>query len=158
MQSTGGVLIRNVTISGCVSGGIRNFTAPATGQANTINNCLIAYSGVALQAPSVGILLEDYNNLFGNVTARTNVTAGAHSQAYQPGFAVPLLTLGIHQPTFDALESASPLSSIAGFNPPYDDFYGTVRAATSSWGAVQYEATRRPNDAGYSAGRRMGAT
>lgn len=153
----GGVLVRNLTIIGYVTAGIRVVTAPATGQATTTLNCVIQACASGIQATATSDMLEDYNDLVTNGAARTNVSVGSHSQAYLALMAMPLLTLGIHVPYPGALSPNSQVGAIAGFDPPGADMYNTARVATSSWGGVQYEATRRPNDAGFSAARRMGA-
>lgn len=144
---TGGCTVRNCLFS--AGTGVRQITAPAAGQTNTINNCIITGCGSGLVATATTDLTENYNALFGNSTARTNVTAGANSVAYTPLLLLPLLTMGLHTWRFPSLASASALAAIAGTGVASDDFFGTTRAATSSWGAVQQETTRRPNDAGY---------
>lgn len=149
----GGVTVRNGLIIGVGGTAIFIAAALAVGQILTVNNTLITGCGVAIRGQAVAEIVEDYNNLFGNTTARISVNVGANSTAYSPLLSMPLLTLGIHTWLFGSLSAASALKALAGTSVPAEDLFGTTRAAPSSWAAVQYEATRRPNDSGSSRGR-----
>lgn len=141
----GGVLVRNVDFINCATA-VRVSTAGATGQCTSVNNCVLQADSVGFQGVATTDILEDYNAIYANGTARSNTSIGAHSQTYAGLFAAPLLTLGITTDIFDLMMSVSPLGSIAGLNAPVDDLYGETRAATSSWGCVQYSAGEVPID------------
>lgn len=152
VQRVGGVVARNCT----VAGGLRGFrvgVALAAGQTFTVNNCNIIGVGIGALATTLGNLVEDYNNFYACATDRSNVNVGANSKAYIDLLSSPLLTLGVMNWQTGALDSRSPLVSIAGTGVASDDLYGTARVATSSWGAVQYVANQRPVDAGQPRGR-----
>lgn len=52
----------------------------ATTNVGHIYNCLLYANGTALKAATAGQIVEDYNYGFGTAAARSNVTAGTHSQ------------------------------------------------------------------------------
>lgn len=144
----GGVMVRNCDI---ISGstGVAIGTALAVGQAVVVNNSIIYQSLTGLSCTTVLEFVEDYNDLYVDGTPRTTVAVGSNSQAYPPLLQPQIFVNGaIYTLIPYSLSQWSSLRSIAGINPPYEDLYGTVRAATSSWGAVQYSATQRPSDAG----------
>jgi hypothetical protein len=141
----GGITVRNVLLCGNQFG-VRVTNSPAVGQVNTLNNSVIVSNTTGLSAQATTDLTMDYCNVFGNTTARANVTAGANDQAYLPLFVMPLLTLGVTALIEGDLASYSPLAAIAGTSVPSGDLYGTTRAAPSSWGAVQFEAGRKPDN------------
>lgn len=141
----GGVLVRNCYIVGGAQG-VRVVNALSVGQATTVNNCVVVGCGTGLIATTVAEFIEQKNDLWGNVTARQNVTADANSKAYPPLQQLPLLTLGLMTWIPFYLDSQSQLGSIAGLNPPTNDMWHVLRAATSSWGPAQYTASQRPID------------
>lgn len=148
----GGVFARNITARGNVRGA-QVATAAATGQnALSLYNSLIFANTTGIVATATTDVFEDYNGVDINATARTNTNTGTNSKTFMPLMATPLLSLGVHIPIFGTLDSASLYGSRAGFLPATTDFYGITRAATSSWGAVEYSATRRPSDSGRSRG------
>lgn len=77
----GGITVRNCTLIGCADG-IAVWTALAGGQVTTVNNCIITASNAALKATTTAEFVENYNALFSNASARSNVSTGANSNAY----------------------------------------------------------------------------
>jgi hypothetical protein len=149
----GGITVRNCTIIGGAVG-VKVNTALAAGQTLIVNNCILLDNAVAVQATTLGELVEDYNAFFVNGTDRSTVNTGANSSASTPLLTGPQLSAGaIFTWIFGMLRSDSLLASIAGTGVATDDLYGTTRVATSSWGAVQYIAGQRPADAGQPRGR-----
>lgn len=137
----GGVVVKNCTVLNCTVGiGVQ--TALTVGQTITANNCIVTGCATGLAATTIAEFVDDHNNVFGNTTARSNVTAGANSVAYSPLFAPPLLLAGIRYPwMFGSLSQWSTLAAKAGTGEATDDLFGTTRPATSakkSWGAVQF--------------------
>jgi len=142
----GGISVKNCLMLG--STGAKITTALTVGQATTVNNCLIHTVGVGFQATAVGEILEDYNNIIGCNTARTNTTIGAHSKvnltvletrwffnAIYANAAGKLIT------PFD-LASDSGLLNVAGLNPPILDMRRqTLQDAQREWGALEYDST-----------------
>jgi len=153
----GGILIRNCTLIGGIDAA-RVQNALSVGQATTMNNCIIVFISTGLVATTTAEFIEDRNVFYGNTTNRNTVTAGANSVTYPPLLLMPLLTLGLHSTFFAGLNSLSAVASITGFNPPGDDLYSKTRAATSSYGDMQYFAGQRFDDAGPSHSRRFGAS
>lgn len=137
----GGVTVKNCPIIGSQTG-IAVATALAVGQTLVANNCIVTGCNTGLSATVAAEFPEDYNNVFGNATARSNVTAGANSVAHSPLFAPPILLAGIRYPwVFGALSQWSTLAAKAGTGEASDDLFGVTRPATSakkSWGAVQF--------------------
>lgn len=148
-----GVTARNCTITGCYRG---VFCETNTSGALTLNNSFVTYCIEGITGQATTNITENYNVVSQNGTNRTNTTSGAQSVSDLPGFAMPLLVNGAiyMTPPEGALASWSSATSKAGTSVPSADMYGTTRLGTSSWGAVQYEATRRPIDAGEPRGRR----
>ena len=152
IDRVGGVTVKNCTILTGTSG-IRVVAALSVGQTETVNNCtLMGCNGTALQATAVGEITEDYNSLFGNATARSNVTAGANSLAYPALFdprwffqlthagAGPNSATQVVTP-FD-LASFSALLNVAGTSPTTTDMRGTaVQGSQREWGALEYDST-----------------
>lgn len=153
----GGIQVRNCSLTS--GSGIFVATALAVGQTIVVNNCLFDALSTVFSVTTANEIMEDFNALFNCVTARSGgLATGANSNLLPSFLQNPLLLNGsIFSYIPFAPSSYSPLASIAGFNPPYEDFYGSARASPSSWGAVQYQAGRRASDAGISAGRRVGA-
>jgi hypothetical protein len=101
-----------------------------------------------LYSSAAGQIDEDYNNVTGSYTDRTNVTAGANSVAYIPGlWAAPLFD-GVRLPAVVPGDLA-PWSALRGFvgsATQTDDLYGVTRPTTASkqsLGAVQYQPVVR---------------
>ena len=85
-EEAGGITIRNCTITGCVNG-VRVTVALTGGYtAITVNNSILYGNSVALFAINAGEIVENYNSLSNNVTARTDVAVGANSNTYPPLF------------------------------------------------------------------------
>ncbi len=148
-DNMGNVLVRN-----CVGIGNTSFVrvnaSPAAGQTVVVNNCTIYGANVAVYAPVLGDLIEDYNSFYGCSTARTNVAVGANSQTYPPLFNLGLLHSGagqvsgfrLPQPIFGALSTWSQVRAIADTGAATLDLQGNARPATAgkrSWGAVQFQ-------------------
>lgn len=144
----GGVLARNITATG-LTAGVKVTTSPASGQAMTINNCLLVGDLTGALATATTDTVPDYIGYFSNNTSRSNVSTGAHDQfGMMLMNGAPLLMLGLFTWVYAMLQALSEFASKAQFNPPGDDLFGAIRSATSSWGAVQYVAGQRPVDAG----------
>lgn len=143
----GGIVVKNCTISGAVSAGIRVNAALTAGQTLTTYNSIVYGCGAGLAATVTTEFTEDYNAIFSNSTARSNVTAGANSVAHSPLLALPLLSSGFRLPyVFGTLASYSTLIGKAGTSESSDDIFGQSRPATSSkksWGAVQFARPAR---------------
>jgi hypothetical protein len=120
---------------------MRVSTALAAGQTMQVYNCIVSGCNQALVATTLGELVEDYNNVFGNNNARVNVNTGANSVSYPVLFDVPFLNIGHYFGSFLATPSRwSQTVHKAGTNESSDDLYGMTRPTTSSkksWGAVQ---------------------
>ncbi len=144
----GGTLVRNVTINGG-NVGVQVQTALTVGQAVTLNNSIISGCPAGTTATANGEIIEDYNTFARNATDRTNVTVGAHSNAFIPIFQpLPLLNNGRVEPWLPfSLMAASGQRNLAGLFPPATDLYGTLRPqeTNSDWGAV--EALPQPKTA-----------
>ena len=85
-NEVGGITIRNNTIMGCVYGVIVTTALPGGYTAITVNNSILYGNSIALQATVAGEIVENYNSLSNNVTARTDVAVGANSNTYPPLF------------------------------------------------------------------------
>lgn len=143
----GGITVRNSIVYG-LGNGIRIVTALAVGQTLTVNNCQILDCLSGLQATTTAEYTENYNNLYGNSTNRTNVNVGANSVTYPPLFdsrwAFQLMYAQnpyaqVISP-FD-LASFSQLVNLAGTSPTTTDLRGTaVQGAQREWGALEYNA------------------
>lgn len=149
----GGINMRALNVSGC-NAGVRVTTSPSGGQVNNLNDSVIYGNATGIRGVLSTDLTDDYNDVFANGADYSVISAGAHSHTYSPLFMLPLLTLGINVPYPGQLASYSQLGAIAGTSVPADDMYSTTRPGTPSWGAVQYESTRRPNNAGIQRGTR----
>jgi hypothetical protein len=146
IASCGGVTVKNCNIAHGAHG-VRALTLPAGYTAITVNNCLISFCITGLNAGTSGYIVDDYNNLIGNNTARTNVSTGANSTAYLTIPTPPVLLDGFRFPwTFGELSKWSLLVRRAGTGEATDDLFGITRPATSSkksWGAIQYTGAAR---------------
>lgn len=148
----GGITVKNCLISGVNPGAIRVDTALAAGQTTTVNNCIIFSNVTGFQAvtnPATNEeITENYNNVFGNNADRSNVTAGANSNAYPPLFWPTLLLSGFKLPQspYLSLSPYSPIRRLAGTGMASDDLFGSTRPATDSkksWGPIQHEDVAR---------------
>lgn len=144
----GGLTVRN-TFFRAKQYGVRIATAlPGGYTVVTVENCILANCTVALRSVNLGELVENFNTLFQNTTARTNVAVGGNSETYPPLILPPLLHSGASQVSgfqfpwwFGELSEWSPVRAITGNNEPSVDLYGIARPATASknsWGAVQF--------------------
>ena len=146
IQRVGGVTVRNCTFIGGAAG-VRVEAALAAGQTATVNNCIIWQCSAGLQATTLGELVEDYNSLSANVTARSNVSVGANSNTYPPLFdprwAFQLIYAASANQVvtpFD-LASYSQLVNVAGTSPTTTDLRGTSAiGGTREWGALEYDS------------------
>jgi hypothetical protein len=113
-----------------------------------VTNSIICYCNVGFQAVVLGDIVENYNSVFGNNTARSNVNTGANSDTKPAIFAMPLL-LGGYQlpaPSSTSLSPYSPIRAIAGSGEASEDLYGMTRPTTSSKksrGSLQFVDTSR---------------
>lgn len=111
-----------------------------------VTNCILNNANYALYAAGVGMMTEDYNNIFCTGTARTNVSTGANSLAYAPlfdhrVFSQMLFDNGTMLTPFD-LASYSKLIDVAGTTPTTADIRGTtVQGDEREWGALEYDST-----------------
>lgn len=143
----GGVAVRNC-LSMLAGSGVWALNLPGGFTACTVNNTIFVCNGTACRAGALGMLVEDYNTLWGNSTDRTNVNIGANSQTYPPLFLPPILFSGISQISgykfpwwFGELSEWSQVAQIAGANEPTGDLRGIVRPTTASknsWGPTQF--------------------
>jgi hypothetical protein len=149
----GGTVINACLMTGAQRGA-RLFTLNA-GQTMIVKNSLVFNNYEGFYAEAAGFLVEDYNGVHNNFTARTNVNVGANSQVYIPQMATPILEDGYYYSwLWGMLSEWSAYRAIAGSSPPADDLHGISRVTPSSWGPIQYEATRRGWDCGAPRGRR----
>jgi hypothetical protein len=87
--SNTGTIINGLTIGGNRSTGYDNYRCGSVSVRNTI---LVNNTGVGLLNAGGGSLTENFNDLFGNSSARSGVTAGAGSIASNPGLKYILRT------------------------------------------------------------------
>lgn len=143
--------IGGITVKGCTFIGsstcIRVDTALAAGQTTTVNNNIFAWAVTqglqAVTVPGNEEITENYNTFYGNNSDRSNVTAGANSNAFPPLFNPQLLLSGFALPQLPmfGLSEWSPIRAIAGTSMSSEDYNGIVRPATDSkksWGAMQF--------------------
>jgi len=140
----GGIIIKNCLIRNC-NIGIQVGTIPDTAQTVTVNNSILFGCKTALYSPTLGFLVENYNNLFNNTTARINTATGANSTALKPNFDArwffEMVNGGSMVTPFD-LASYSELIDVAGTSPTTADMRGTtVQGAQREWGALEYDST-----------------
>lgn len=141
----GGITVKNSTI-GPVRMGIGIGTALAAGQTLTVNNCIVQGCDLALYAVAAdGSFVENYNALFVNSTARTNVNVGANSNAFPALFEMRWFFEAVNGgrmiTPFD-LASYSKLVGVAGTSPTTTDMRGTAAiGGVREWGALEYDAT-----------------
>ena len=144
----GGITVNNCTFFAAIQA-LRYAIAPAGGQATTVNNCIIAYGNVGMQATAVGEFVENFNAFFGNDVDRTNTATGADSNTSPPNIIPSLLHDGVIMPAPEwpgMLNEWSQIGRIAGTSEATDDLFGITRPATSSkksWGAIQLREGER---------------
>ena len=138
----GGMVIRNCTILSAN----RGLSADTNvGQTVTVNNCVVAFCSTGLWAAALGEMTEDYNTVYGCVTARSNVAVGANSLAYPPLFDsrwfFELVNGGRMLSPFD-LASYSQLVDVAGTSPTTTDMRGTAAiGGVREWGSLEFDPT-----------------
>ena len=115
------------------------------GQTTTINNCILLSCGTALQANTLGEITEDYNTLWGNLTARTNVSSGANSITRPPLFDTRWFFEAVNGQRvltpFDLASYSTLVEYNSGTGAPSTDLRGyTVRGTYREWGAVEYDS------------------
>lgn len=148
VDRTGGITIRNCSLSGCVDG-MRLLGGLAAGQTTIVENCWITDNiTTGLRSVATGEITENYNTFFGNTADRQNVNVGANSQTYPPLLLSPILHAGRFQLSgfkfpwwTDGLSEWSQVQAIAGSSEPNVDLFGVVRPVTASknsWGPVQF--------------------
>lgn len=160
VDRVGGITVRNCSIFGG-NNSIRVQTALTVGQVLTVNNCICTMSNTALAATTTAEYVEDYNCLFGNGAARSNVTAGANSLAYPPLFeprwVFQVLNEGAGPDNasqlitpFD-LASFSQLLNVAGTSPTTTDMRGTSAiGGAREWGPLEIDTTLKIESGGNS--------
>lgn len=142
----GGITIRNCTVIGGQLGAIRVENALPVGYTPvSVTNCTVLGAPWGLRAANLGEIVEDYNNIYGCSTARSNVAVGAHSLAYPPlldsRWFFELVAGGKMLSPFD-LASYSQLVNVAGTTPTTTDMRGTgTVGAEREWGALEYDPT-----------------
>lgn len=155
INQCGGIALDNITLIGG-GNGIYVITLPVGYSPVTVNHSIIAYASTGLRATVLGELVENYNCVYGNGTARTTVGVGAQSNAYPPLFEPPLLSQ-YHRPmwNFGELSQWSQVARIAGDGTEAtDDLYGITKPVTAgkrSWGAIQYRPAIRDAATTYNA-------
>jgi len=140
----GGVTIKNCLIQS-KNIGIQLTAVPDTGQIVTVNNCIIAVCNTGMYSPTLGFLVENYNNIANCELARSNVAVGAQSNTYLPMFDTrwffEMVNGGSMITPFD-LASYSQLINVAGTSPTTADMRGTtVQGTQREWGALEYDST-----------------
>lgn len=149
---TGGQTYRNIFGSN-TRNGLRVILNLTTGQTTYVVNSIFIANNLALYAATLGMIIEDYNTLFGNTTDRTNIGIGANSVAYSPVLQPSIFCAGMDQlsgfkfpgPVVGELSEWSQLQ-IAGADERNTDLFGIPRPATAaknSWGPVQFHDAER---------------
>lgn len=139
----GGITVRDCAFLRAADAAVRVLTALAVGQTVAVNNCIICWGTVGLNATISGEIVEDYNTFWGNTTDRTNTAVGANSNTYSPLFNPLLLLSGYRLPQLPmlGLSAWSPLRALAGTGMSADDLFGITRPvadSSKSWGAIQF--------------------
>jgi hypothetical protein len=141
----GGITVKNCVIRGC-GNGVRVGTAPTAGQTITVNNCILMGNVNGFFGSATTEIIENYNCLSANTTARTSTNTGANSNTYTPLFdprwffqLVNAANTAQFINLFD-LASYSALLNVAGTSPTTTDMRGTaVQGAQREWGALEYD-------------------
>lgn len=138
----GGVTVANCLIIGFTVG-VRGRNLSA-GQAVTVNNSILTGNVTALTAGASGMIVEDYNSLYANGTARSNVSTGANSVAYAwlpdtRWFAEAVGGGRILSP-FDVASYNGTVELNSGTGAPTADMRGTtVQGTYREWGPLEYD-------------------
>ena len=123
--------------------------SPTTGQTTVVTGCiLVQSSGNALEATTLGDIIEDYNNFWENTALRSNVGIGGNSVAYPPLFHMPILLNGYRFPwQFGALSEWSGLGALTGWAQYAvgDDFFGITRPTTAAKRSSSRSSTAKPS-------------
>ena len=141
----GGATVKNCSFLYRATNGVQIQTALSVGQTETVNNCLFMGLSTAMTGITVGEITENYNNIIGCITARTNTNTGANSLAYftmfDPRWAFEMMFDNKKQSTpFDFMLD-SPLINVAGTSPTTTDLRNSaVVGAQREWGALEYNA------------------
>lgn len=145
VSNQAGVTVRNCHFYGTADYGIRVNSLPAT-ESVSVYNCLFEGVRYALYASASGEIVEDYNNIIGVGTARTNVSTGANSTTHQYNrdfrWFFEAVGGGSMLTPFD-LASHSPLVELnSGTGAPSADMRGTtVKGTYREWGPLEYDST-----------------
>lgn len=144
-ERVGGITVRNNYFLSQRNQGIQSVYALTPGQTVTVNNCFFHNINVALQAAVLGDLIENYNNIYSCVTARTNVSTGANSLAYPPlldsRWFFEAVNAGRMVTPFD-LSAWSQLINVAGTAPPVTDLRGTgAIGGVREFGPLEFDST-----------------
>jgi len=140
----GGVTFRNCAflagLAGVQSQGL------ASGQVTTVNNCIVAYNSTGLYSDATAKFAENYNTLFGNATARTNVTAGANSVArpplFDPRWFFEAVNGGTMVTPWDLASYSTLVEYNSGTGAPSTDIRGASAVGTyREWGPLEYDST-----------------
>lgn len=142
--SIGDVIVRNCLIANQVNAGIRTLTIN-TSNRMVVNNCIFWNNLTGISSAGANQVTENYNNFYGNTTARTNCATGANSTAYLMYFDArwffEMVNGGSMLTPFD-LASYSQLINVAGTSPTTADMRGTtVQGTQREWGALEYDST-----------------
>ncbi len=139
----GGITIRNNTIL-FFRYGIINNVALTVGQTETVNNNIIAWCNAGIAGISTAEIPENYNSISQCVTARSNTSVGANSNAYppllDPRWFFAARAGGTLVTPFD-LSSSSQLVNVAGTSPTTTDMRGaSVIGSQREWGPLEYNS------------------
>lgn len=143
INRVGGGTVKNCLFLGCAQAVQIGVALPGGYTAWAVNNCAIWGCATGFAATALGELIEDYNNVYGATTARSNVAVGANSLAYPPLFDsrwfFELVNAGRMLSPFD-LASYSQLVNVAGTSPTATDMRGTAAiGGQREWGALEYD-------------------
>lgn len=147
-DDTYGTTVRNCTFLWTEGHGILADNVTATNEIY-VNNCLFSgIGGYAVNSDNVNVIIEDYNNFWGNTLDRFNVSTGLNSTAYMTLWQPPTLHAGASQVSgfrfpwwFGELSEWSQVKQILGSGEPAVDLFGIARPATAeknSWGPMQF--------------------
>lgn len=145
VDKVGGVTFKNCLFYSGVYG-IRALGLNA-GQTVTVNNCQILYPRYGLHASASGEITENYNNIFGTQTPRTNTSTGANSTSYPPFFRSEwwfesVLGDGDIITPFDLHPDNMLVELNSGTGAPSADARGTtVQGTYREWGPLEYDST-----------------
>jgi len=141
-----------VTVKNCVFMGSRNIGAmyvlslPGGYTACAVYNSQFISCYVGPRAGASGMLVEDYNTIWGAQTARVNVDVGAHSITYPPlqdtrWFFEMVLNNGTLVTPFDLASYSALVELNSGTGAPATDMRGTtVQGSYREWGPLEYDS------------------